>query len=74
MAAIEAIPAKLRCTSETLRRRVRDAECEAGERPGPTRADTERLHALERKNRELKRASEILRKVTRFSLRRSSSA
>jgi transposase-like protein len=65
-AAIEAIAPKLGCTSETLRRWVRDAEREAGERPGPTRSDTERLQALERENRELKRANEILRKASAF--------
>ena len=62
----EAIAPKLGCTSETLRRWVREAEREAGERPGPTRADAERLQALERENRELKRANEILRKASAF--------
>lgn len=65
-AAIGAIAPKLGCTSETLRRWVREAEREAGERPGPTRSDTERLQALERENRELKRANEILRKASAF--------
>jgi transposase len=65
-AAIAALAPKLGCTSETLRRWVREAEREAGERPGPTRADTERLQALERENRELKRANEILRKASAF--------
>lgn len=65
-AAIAAIAPKLGCTNETLRRWVREAEREAGERPGPTRADAERLQALERENRELKRANEILRKASAF--------
>jgi len=65
-AAIQAIAGKLGCTAESLRRWVRAAEREAGERPGPTRADTERLQALERENRELKRANEILRKASAF--------
>lgn len=63
-AAISAIAPKLGCTNETLRRWVREAERDAGERPGPTRSDTERLQALERENRELKRANEILRKAS----------
>jgi transposase len=43
---------------------VQEAEREAGERTGPTRSDTERLQAVERQNRELKRANEILRKAS----------
>ncbi len=65
-AAISAIAPKLGCTKETLRRWVREAEREAGQRPGPTRSETERLQALERENRELKRANEILRKASAF--------
>jgi transposase-like protein len=63
-AAIEAMAPKLGCTSETLHRWVREGEREVGERPGPTRADAERRQALERENRELKRANEILRKAS----------
>jgi transposase len=47
-----------------LRRWVRDAEREAGERRGPTRPDTEPLQALKRETRELQRANEILRKAS----------
>jgi transposase-like protein len=65
-AAIQSVAGKLGCTAESLRRWVREAEREAGARPGPTRADTERLQALERENRELKRANEILRKASAF--------
>jgi transposase len=65
-AAIQSVAGKLGCTAESLRRWVREAEREAGERPGPTRADTARLQALERENRELKRANEILRKASAF--------
>lgn len=63
-AAITAIAPKLGCTKETLRRWVREAERNAGLRPGPTRADDDRLKALERENRERKRANEILRKAS----------
>ena len=65
-AAISAIAPKLGRTNETLRRWVREAERDVGERPGPTRSDTERLQALARENRELKRANEILRKASAF--------
>lgn len=65
-AAITAIAAKLGCTKETLRRWVRDAERDAGLRPGPSRADEDRVRALEREVRELRRANEILRKASAF--------
>jgi|SRR5690606_8116490 len=63
-AAITAIAPKLGCTKETLRRWVREAEREAGERPGPTRADEDREKALELK--ELRRANEILSKASAY--------
>ncbi len=65
-AAITALAPKLGCTKETLRRWVREAERTAGERPGPTKADEDRLRALERENRELRRANEILRKASAY--------
>ena len=65
-AAIEAIASKLGCTSETLRRWVRQAERDAGRRPGLTTEERQRLKDLERENRELRRANEILRKASAF--------
>jgi len=65
-AAIAAIAPKLGCTPETLRRWVRQAERDAGGRPGLTTSERERLKQLERENRELKRANEILRKASAF--------
>lgn len=65
-AAITAIAPKLGCTKETLRRWVREAERETGQRPGPTRAEEDRVKALERENRELRRTNEILRKASAF--------
>lgn len=65
-AAITAIAPKLGCTTETLRRWVRAAERDAGERPGPTRAEEDRVQALEREVRELRRANEILRTASAF--------
>ena len=65
-AAMESIAAKIGCTAETLRKWVRRAEREQGLREGLTSSDRERLKALERENRELQRANEILRKAAAF--------
>jgi len=55
------------CTAETLRKWKRQAERNQGIREGRlTTSDRERLKALERENRELKRANEILRKASAF--------
>ncbi len=65
-AAIRAIAEKLGCSAETLRSWVRRAERDAGQRPGLTSDERERLKALEREVRELKRANEILRKASAY--------
>lgn len=65
-AAMRSVAAKLGCTTETLRKWVRQAQRDAGRRPGLTTAERERLKELERENRELKRANEILRKASAF--------
>jgi transposase len=65
-AAIQSISQKLGCTAETLRRWVVQAQRDAGHRPGLTTSERERLKQLERENRELKRANEILRKASAF--------
>ena len=65
-AAITSIAGKLGCTAETLRHWVRQAERDAGERPGLTSSERERLKDLEREDRELKRANEILRKASAY--------
>jgi transposase len=65
-AAIQSVSSKLGCTGETLRRWVRQAERDEGKRAGPTTSDRERLMQLERENRELKRANEILRTASAF--------
>lgn len=65
-AAIRSISEKIGCTAETLRKWVRQAERDAGRRPGLTTEERERLKALERENRELKRANEILRKASAY--------
>jgi len=65
-AAIGSIAGKIGCTSETLRRWVRQAERDQGKRPGPTTSEIERIKALERENRELRQANEILRKASAY--------
>ena len=65
-AAIGSISAKIGCTPESLRAWVRQAERDHGRRPGLTTEEKERLKQLERENRELRRANEILRKASAF--------
>jgi len=65
-AAISSIASKIGCTAETLRKWVRQAERDRGEREGLSSPERERLKALERENRELKRANEILRLASAF--------
>ncbi len=65
-AAMESIAAKIGCTAETLRKWVRRTERDEGRRPGLTTDERERLKTLERENRELKRANEILKTASAF--------
>ena len=65
-AAIRSIADKVGCSPEALRNWVRQAERDAGERPGVTTNEKARIEELERENRELKRANEILRKASAF--------
>jgi transposase len=65
-AAINSIAVKVGCTAETLRKWVRQAEKDLGIRDGVTSDERERLKQLERENRELKRANEILRKASAY--------
>ena len=65
-AAIESIAGKMGCTAETLRRWVRQAERDQGKRPGMSSEEQARIKALERENRELRQANEILRKASAY--------
>jgi transposase len=65
-ATIVSIAAKIGCTAETLRRWVRQQERDTGQREGPTSAEQERVKALEREMRELRKANEILRLASAF--------
>ena len=68
-AAIKSIAGKFGMTTETLRAWVRQAEVDVGARPGTTTADADRIRELERENRELRRANEILKAASAFFAR-----
>ena len=65
--AITSIATKCGMTGETLRKWVRQAEVDAGARPGLASDERQRLKELERENRELRRANEILKAAAVFS-------
>jgi len=65
-AAIVSIAAKIGCTSETLRRWVRQHERDTGQREGLTSVEQQRIKELEREVRELKKANEILRLASAY--------
>jgi transposase len=64
--AITSIAAKFGVSREALRKWVRRAEVDGGFRPGLTTDERERLKTLERENRELRRANEILKSAAAF--------
>jgi transposase-like protein len=65
-AALVSISPKVGCTPETLRKWLRQHQRDSGDREGLTTAETERIKALEREVRELKKANEILRLASAF--------
>ena len=66
-AAMRSIASKLGIGSaESLRNWVRQAEIDAGARPGVSSAEADRIKALERENAELRRANEILKAASAF--------
>ncbi len=65
-AAITSIASKIGCAPETLRLWFRQAERDTGKRAGSTTEEQSQLKALERENRELRRANEILRKASAY--------
>jgi transposase len=67
--AIPRIGDQLGIHPEALRGWVKKAETDAGDRPGTTSSDAERLAALERENRELRRANQILKSAASSSRR-----
>jgi transposase len=65
-AAVRRIGEQLGINAETLRGWVNQAEVDAGDRPGTTTSDAQRVAELERENRELRRANAILRSASAF--------
>lgn len=65
-AAISSVASKLGMTPETLRTWVRQAETDGGLRSGVTTEERARVKELERENRELRRANEILKAAAAF--------
>jgi transposase-like protein len=65
-ATVVSISAKIGCTAQTLHEWVKKAEIDSGRRAGVSSDTAERLKALERENRELRQANEILRKASAY--------
>lgn len=64
--ALARVAQQLGINAETLRNWVTQAEVDAGDRPGVTSEDARRIAELERENRELRRANEILRTASAY--------
>ena len=65
-AAIESIAVKIGCASATLHEWIRKSEIDTGKREGVPSEERERLKTLERENKELRRANEILKLASAF--------
>jgi transposase len=65
-AAIESIAPKIGCVPQTLHEWVRKQEIDTGVREGVTTAEHQRVKELERENKELRRANEILKLASAF--------
>jgi transposase-like protein len=63
---IMSISSKIGCTPQTLNEWVKKTEVDSGKRSGVTTEMAEKMKALERENRELKQANEILRKASAY--------
>lgn len=64
--AVMSIAAKIGCTPQTLNDWVKKAEVDSGKRAGIPSEMAEKMKALERENRELRQANEILRKASAY--------
>jgi transposase-like protein len=65
-AAIESIAGKIGCSGQTLLSWVKQYEIDHGKREGVSTVEAERVRALERENKELRRANEILKLASAF--------
>ena len=64
--AIRSIAEKIGCSPESLRKWLRRTQIDSGSRPGVTSDERSRMMELEKENRELRRANEILRKASAY--------
>jgi transposase-like protein len=64
--AVMSIAAKIGCTAQTLNEWVKKSEVDSGRRAGIPTEMAEKMKALERENRELRQANEILRKASAY--------
>ena len=65
-AAVESIAPKIGCVAHTLHEWVKKAEVNCGQRAGSTTSDAQRIKELERENKELRRANDILKTASAF--------
>jgi transposase-like protein len=65
-AAVVSIATKIGCTPQTLNEWVKKAEVDSGRKPGLSSDMAAKMKALERENRELRQANEILRKASAY--------
>jgi transposase len=65
-AAIVSIAAKIGCTAQTLNEWMKKPDIDSGRKPSLTTDMATRMKALERENRELRQANEILRKASAY--------
>ena len=65
-AAVESIAPKIGCVPQTLLGWVQRDEIDTGARPGVTSSEAQRVKELERENKELRRANEILKLASAF--------
>jgi transposase-like protein len=68
-AAVHRVGQRVGVVPDTLRSWCRQADIDAGKRPGTTTGDAQRIKELEAENRELKRANEILLAASSFFAR-----
>ena len=67
--AVSRVARQLGIGTESLRNWVKQADVDSGKRPGITTAEQRRIAELERENRELRRANEILKAAASFFAR-----
>ena len=65
-ASVESVASKIGCSAQTLLSWVKQHEIDHGQREGVSTAEAERIRQLERENKELRRANEILKLASAF--------